>query len=194
MSQTPFNPGALPGGFPQAPQQQQYTQNYQPMPSPGATGQAGPMDLDSVGESAEGIPFATYAGGAPWYLTVHGACEKARNLKDGSYTFFIPAMVRQSPDPNFKAGMLVKVACSKLGHPTLHNKAVVRQRDFLAACCNEPKTGHAPGHFASREQQALAGQLSGAPFIVTFTEHLTREPNPRTGQRETYIVPSFQAG
>jgi hypothetical protein len=90
--------------------------------------------------------------------------------------------------------MIVSVPVKKLNHPTMNNKAQARLRDFLAACCNEPKVGQAPGHFAGRKMQALAGQLAGAPFAVSFTSKTAKSRNETTGAFNTYLTPSFQAG
>lgn len=188
--QFPFVPGQMPQQFHQPAQATQFAPQGLPQQP-----QQGAVDLDSLAETGEGIPYATYAGGLPWYLTVSGACEKVRSLKDGSFSFYIHAIVRQSPDPNFQAGMMVKVACHKLEHPLYAVKAAQRQRDFLAASCAEAKSGHAdPNHFKIREQQALAGQLSGRPFVVTFTEKTSRNVDKETGLPFKYLIPAFQAG
>ena len=176
-----------------APMQGTPMQAYVPQGQYAQGAQVAQLDIDSVGDEGSRFPKCTYAGGMPWYLTVAG-CSEVLSFHDSTMTFWIDATLRQSPDPAFGAGMTVAVGIKKLGDRQMNNKAQARLRDFLAACCNEAKVGQAPGHFAGRKTQALAGQLNGAPFVVSFLEHTTKVRDTLTGEFKKILLPSFQAG
>lgn len=180
-------PQAPQPGYGQPPGAPMYAPGYQPMPQ--APRQNGPqVDVDGAGEEGSEYPKCTWANGLPWYLSVFSCTEFPSYYSKGSNIFCINADVRQSPDPNFSPGMRVSVLIKGLGDHELNNKAQARLKAFLAACCNESTQGQQPGHFAGRKAQALAGQLNGAPFAVSFTQKIAQK------SKQPYLTPAFQRG